>query len=70
MSLEGFFSDIDSQVGIVLSSDFNIQVVDTDYVPNFDDSEITYDNLDEKTKKCKRLESCVLYIDMRDSTKR
>ena len=69
MGLEDFFSDIDSQVETVLSSDFKIQVVDTDYVPNFDDSEITYDNLDEETKKCKRLESCVLYIDMRDSTK-
>lgn len=69
MSLEDFFSEIDSQVEIVLSSDFKVQVVDTDYVPNFDDSGITYDDLDEKIKKCKRLESCVLYIDMRDSTK-
>lgn len=69
MKLEEFFSMIDSQVDVVLSSDFQIQVIETNYVPNFDDPEITYDNLDQEVKKCKRLESCVLYVDMRDSTK-
>ncbi len=69
MNLESFFSLIDSQVDVVLSSDFEIQVFETDYVPNFDDPKITYDDLEQKIKKCKRLESCVLYVDMRDSTK-
>jgi adenylate cyclase len=68
MSLKDFLIDIDSQVSTVLDSSFKIEITDTDYVPNFDDSAITYDNLDQKTKKCKRLESCVLYVDMRDST--
>ncbi len=69
MNLESFCSLIDSQVDVVLSSDFKVQVFDTDYVPNFDDPEITYDDLEQELKKCKRLESCVLYVDMRDSTK-
>jgi adenylate cyclase len=68
VSLKEFLTDIDNQVEIVLSSDFEIQIIDTDYVPTFNDSDITYDNLDQKVKKCKRLESCVLYVDMRDST--
>jgi adenylate cyclase len=68
MSLKDFLIDIDNQVENVLSSDFQIQIIDTEYVPTFNDSDITYDNLDQKVKKCKRLESCVLYVDMRDST--
>jgi class 3 adenylate cyclase len=69
MSLKDFFKEIDLEVGAVLSSDFQIEVTETDYVPSFDDPNITYDDLDNKLKKCKRLESCVLYVDMRDSTK-
>ena len=69
MALKEFLENIDDQVKSVLSSEFEIQIIDTDFVPNFDDSEITYGNLEAKIKKCKRLESCVLYVDMRDSTK-
>lgn len=69
MALKEFLEKIDNQVESVLSSEFKIEVDDTDFVPNLDDPEITYGNLDEKIKKCKRLESCVLYVDMRDSTK-
>ncbi len=69
MSLKDFFKEIDLEVGAVVSNDFQIEVTETDYVPSFDDPNITYDNLDNKVKKCKRLESCVLYVDMRDSTK-
>jgi class 3 adenylate cyclase len=69
MSLKDFFKEIDLEVGAVLSSDFQIEVTETNEVPSFDDPNITYDHLDNKVKKCKRLESCVLYVDMRDSTK-
>jgi len=69
MSLKDLFLQIDDEVKSVISSDFKIQVTETNYVPNFDDPNITYDNLDTNTKKCKLLESCVLYVDIRDSTK-
>lgn len=68
MSLKDFFIDIDDEVKTVVSSNFEIEIIDTKYVPSFDDSNITFDNLDKKIKKCKRLQSCVLYVDMRDST--
>ena len=69
MSLKDFFQNIDNEIATVMSSDFEIEIIETKIVPNFDDSNITFDNLDTKKKKCKRLETCVLYVDMRDSSK-
>lgn len=69
MALKDFFKEIDDQVTTVLDSSFEIEIIDTKLVPNFDDPSITFDNLDTKKKKCKRLESCVLYVDIRDSVK-
>lgn len=69
MSIKDFFKEINLEVDTVISSNFKIEVIETDTVPDFDDPNITYDDLDSKVKKCKSLESCVLYVDMRDSTK-
>jgi len=69
MGLKEYFQEIDGEVATVLSSDFEIEIIETKFVPNFDDSNITFDNLDSGKKKCKLLESCVLYVDMRDSAK-
>lgn len=69
LGLEEFFQEIDNEVATVLDSGFEVEIIETNYVPNFDDPNITYDNLDTKKKKCKRLESCVLYIDIRGSAK-
>ena len=69
MALKDFLKNLDEEVSTVVSSDFEIEIIDTDYVPSFSDPNITYDNLDAKKKKCKRLESCVLYVDIRGSAK-
>jgi adenylate cyclase len=69
MSLKDFFQKIDEEVSTVNSSDFDVEIIETKFVPSFDDPNITFDNLDTKKKKCKRLESCVLYIDIRNSAK-
>lgn len=69
MALKDFFQKLNEEVLTVISSDFEIEIIDTDYVPSFSDANITYDNLDTKKKKCKRLESCVLYVDIRGSVK-
>ncbi|MEW6672837.1 MAG: adenylate/guanylate cyclase domain-containing protein [Thermodesulfobacteriota bacterium] len=68
MTLKDFFEEIDEMVSTVNSPGFDIEIVETKNVPSFNDASITYDNLDTNTKSCKRLESCVLYVDMRDST--
>lgn len=51
----------------IISSDFKIEVMPTDWVPDFNDPAITYDNLDDEVERCKLLESCVLYVDIRNS---
>jgi adenylate cyclase len=67
MTLMDFFETIDKEVKNTVSSDFDIEITDTKLVPNFNDSYLTFDNSDNKKKKCKRLESCVLYVDIRNS---
>lgn len=69
MALKEFFETIDDEVSAVLDTNFEIEIIETKKVPSFDDSDITFDNFDSKKKKCKRLESCVLYVDIRESVK-
>lgn len=68
MSLRDFLINIDEEIETVFSTDFDIEITETNSVPTFDDSLITFDNLDEQVKRCKILESCVLYIDIRNSS--
>lgn len=68
MAFLDFLREIDDEVRILTGSDFKIEVTETSVVPNFNDSAITYPNLDTKTQKCKLLESCVLYVDIRNSS--
>lgn len=68
MAISDFLKEIDDQVRLDVSSGFSVEVTDTNYVPTPDDSSITFGNLDTMTRKCKRLESCVLYVDIRNST--
>lgn len=67
MTLQGFLTETDEEVAAIISSDFEIEVTETSWVPSFDDPAITYDNLDDQVKRCKLLESCVLYVDIRNS---
>lgn len=69
MALKDFLKDLDDSVKVVTSSDFEVEIIETEFVPSFSDASITYDNLDTKKKKCKLLESCVLYVDIRSSAK-
>lgn len=68
MTLKDFLQEINDETKEIISSDFSIEIKETDYTPNVDDSDITYDNFDKKYKKCKIIETCVLYIDIRKST--
>lgn len=67
MNIRELLEELDAEVEVVLDPGFEVEIVETDTVPNFDDPAITYDNLDSSMKKCKRLESCVLYVDIRNS---
>jgi adenylate cyclase len=68
MTIADFKKDVSDEVATVLSSDFTINVVETSTVPHSADPQITFPNLDAKTQGSKRIETTVLYIDMRRST--
>ncbi|MEO7522335.1 MAG: adenylate/guanylate cyclase domain-containing protein [Gemmatimonas sp.] len=68
MTLQDFLSDADAEVRAIIAAEFKIEVVETTTVPSFDDPAITYDNRDTQVKRCKLLESCVLYVDIRNSS--
>lgn len=68
LSLEDFLQKISDETKDIVSPDFDVEINDTKSVPNIDDTNITYENLDSKCKKCKTIETCVLYIDIRKST--
>ena len=59
---------INDEIRIINSPDFNINVINSITLPILDDSEITFENFDNKMKKAKLVETCVLYIDIREST--
>lgn len=66
--LEEFLAAIEDEIKTIQSSDFKVEVTSTTDVPTADDRGLTYPNLDEKRLKCKSIETCVLYIDIRKST--
>ncbi|MGE7811259.1 adenylate/guanylate cyclase domain-containing protein [Lysinibacillus capsici] len=59
---------LQADVETILSSDFEIEITDTTTVPSITDEDITFPNLDTKIQKAKRIETCILYIDIRKST--
>ncbi len=69
MSLSDLLNTLDEEISTIHSSDFEIEVVETNYVPNDNDSSLTFENFDTKKKKVKLIETCVLFIDIRKSTK-
>lgn len=47
---------------------YTVEVTETTTVPRIDDSALTFDEPDAGIKRAKRLTTCVLYVDIRDST--
>lgn len=68
MGLEDFRDSLAEEIQGITSSDFDVVITETDVVPNVDDPEITYPNLVTNQQKCKLIETCVLYTDIRRST--
>jgi len=66
--VETFRDELDAEVRSILASSFKAVVTPTDTVPSVDDPDLTYPNLDTGEQRCKLLESCILHVDIRDST--
>ncbi len=63
MSLKNIIAEIDSDVLDVTGTSF--EHVDTDVVPRSDDGQLTYER--GQAKKGKKITTCVLYVDIRNS---
>jgi adenylate cyclase len=68
MNIGALKNDVSEEVSAILSSDFAIEVTNTQTVPHSSDGAITFPNLDGKSQGTKLIESTVLYVDMRRST--
>ena len=66
--VDAFRDSIDDEVRTILGGDFEVIIGESDTVPSVGDSGLTYPNLDSGKQKCKLLESCILHVDIRDST--
>lgn len=69
MTLEELLEEIREEVEIIHSNDFELEVTESTSVPNHSDSDLTYSNFDNKTKKVKKVKTAILFIDIRRSTK-
>lgn len=68
MSIDTLLNNLDEEIETIHSSNFEIEITETKFVPNFNDSNLTFENFDTKKKKVKTIETCVLFIDIRKST--
>lgn len=66
MAIKDLLIDINSDVKDVLKMDFELTKTQNDYVPNHEDPGLTFET--GKAKKAKTIETCVLYVDIRNST--
>lgn len=68
MNIETFRDEIVAETASIFATEFDVEVVETDFVPQSDDPKITFPNTDTGKQCCKQIETCVLYIDIRKST--
>lgn len=68
MSLSDLKKQIEGEVNTISSSDFTVHIKDIDEVPVVDHPHLTFPDLKNNQIKCLRLETCVLFIDLRKST--
>lgn len=53
----------------IISNSFNVELINARSIPSVDDPGLTYADFDNKQKKTKLVETCVLHIDLRHSTR-
>jgi class 3 adenylate cyclase len=69
MSILQIFFDSLGYLCKMATPQFSVHVTKTDLVPSLDDAGLTFANLNEEYLRTKEIETCVLYVDIRDSTK-
>lgn len=51
MSVQDVLDTLDEEIEILHSSDFEIEITETKFVPHFNDSNLTFENFDTKKKE-------------------
>ncbi len=69
MAVKDILDTLDGEIKCIHKPGFSIEVTETFYAPNDSDTLLTYENFDLERKKVKTIETCVLYIDIRKSTR-
>ena len=69
MAIKDLLDDLDQEISIIHDSGFDIEITETFDAPNYSDPNLTFENFDDKYKKVETIETCVLYADIRKSTK-
>ncbi len=68
MALYDLLIELKEEIGALTSSDFSFDVTQARQLPTVEDSTLTFENFDRKSKGVKIIETCVLYIDIRKSS--
>ncbi len=66
--LKDVLLEVNDETKVINSTNFNIDVTRAVSLPSVDDSDITFENFDNMTKRAKVVATCVLYVDIRKST--
>jgi len=67
MSIADLLQDLKNETQNILTPDFQVEVVETKTVPDLADSTITFANVEGQRILCKTIETCILFIDIRNS---
>lgn len=65
MASKTFLEEINTDVKDIINTKFEFSVTDAQQVPSYEHSSLTFEN--GVTKKGKTIETCILYVDIRDS---
>jgi len=68
MALSDLLTELNCDIRALTSSEFSFNVTQSRQLPSIEDSTLTFENFDSKSKGVKLIETCVLYIDIRKST--
>ncbi|WP_138993489.1 adenylate/guanylate cyclase domain-containing protein [Larkinella sp. C7] len=67
MNIDSLLQDIEGEINDIFNQSFSLDTTDTKLVPNYDSPGLTFER--NNAKRGKELTTCVLYIDIRESTK-
>ncbi len=69
MNIKDFLNELNDEVAVIHDANFKINITDTNSTPTDSDTSFSFENIDERYKNVKTIETCVLYVDIRKSTK-